>query len=81
MAVSSPGQACSPLCSARCSGPGGDRRYVARWVSAPASDWRSGCNGSLGLGIYERGTRLPELGLRNAGGESVQLADFRAARW
>ncbi|EVT85758.1 peroxiredoxin [Pseudomonas aeruginosa VRFPA09] len=33
--------------------------------------------GSLGLGIYERGTRLPELSLRNAAGESVQLADFR----
>ncbi|WP_410970910.1 iron chelate uptake ABC transporter family permease subunit, partial [Salmonella sp. SAL04269] len=31
--------------------------------------------GSLGLGIYERGTRLPELSLRNAAGESVQLAD------
>ncbi|MHA5871143.1 TlpA family protein disulfide reductase, partial [Pseudomonas aeruginosa] len=26
---------------------------------------------------YERGTRLPELSLRNAAGESVQLADFR----
>ncbi|WP_070344623.1 TlpA family protein disulfide reductase [Pseudomonas aeruginosa] len=33
--------------------------------------------GSLGLGIYERGTRLPELSLRNAAGEAVQLADFR----
>ncbi|MFO5742452.1 TlpA family protein disulfide reductase, partial [Klebsiella pneumoniae] len=33
--------------------------------------------GSLGLGIFERGTRLPELSLRNAAGESVQLADFR----
>ena len=76
MAVSSPGQACSPLCSARCSGPGGDRRYVARWCrrqprTGVLAAWQPG------PGIYERGTRLPELSLRNAAGESVQLADFR----
>jgi thiol-disulfide isomerase/thioredoxin len=32
---------------------------------------------NLGLNIYNQGVRLPELALRNAAGESVQLADYR----
>ncbi|MDB5981153.1 MAG: AhpC family antioxidant [Pseudomonas sp.] len=32
---------------------------------------------NLGVNIYEQGVRLPELALRNAAGESVQLADYQ----
>ena len=32
---------------------------------------------TVSLGIYEQGTRLPEITLRNAAGETVQLADYQ----
>jgi thiol-disulfide isomerase/thioredoxin len=32
---------------------------------------------TVSLSIYEQGTRLPEIGLRNAAGETVQLADYK----
>ncbi|WP_341520847.1 TlpA disulfide reductase family protein [Pseudomonas sp. G.S.17] len=32
---------------------------------------------NLGLNIYQQGVRLPEITLRNAAGESVQLADYQ----
>lgn len=32
---------------------------------------------SLSLNIFERGTRLPDIALRNADGETVQLADYQ----
>jgi thiol-disulfide isomerase/thioredoxin len=32
---------------------------------------------NLGLNVYEQGVRLPALALRNAAGESVQLADYQ----
>ncbi|RON22811.1 peroxiredoxin [Pseudomonas brassicacearum] len=32
---------------------------------------------TVSLSIYEQGTRLPEISLRNAAGETVQLADYK----
>jgi thiol-disulfide isomerase/thioredoxin len=32
---------------------------------------------NLGVNVYEQGVRLPEVALRNAAGESVQLADYK----
>ncbi len=32
---------------------------------------------TLSLNIYEQGTRLPDITLRNAAGETIQLSDYQ----
>ncbi len=63
--------------SARCSTAGAARRCASPLSAGVITGllfWRMT---SLSLSVYEKGTRLPDITLRNANGDVVQLADYQ----
>ncbi|MGE8187099.1 prolipoprotein diacylglyceryl transferase family protein [Pseudomonas sp. NPDC086278] len=54
----------------------GLRRPLGLGVGAGLAFWLLA---TFSLSIYEQGTRLPDIALRNAAGETVQLADYKGA--